>query len=72
MQNQKAYSAHPPALMRSTYAVSLTASSMPPFVTIARANAEKQVAVQGYLAHKKTLTPLGPPLDPRHRPTVGS
>ena len=28
--------------------------------------------VQGYLAHKETLTPLGPPQDPRHRPTVGS
>ena len=28
--------------------------------------------VQGYLAHKKTPTPLGPPQDPRHRPTVGS
>ena len=29
-------------------------------------------ARQGYLAHKKTPTPLGPPYDPRHRPTVGS
>ena len=28
--------------------------------------------VQGYLAHTKTPTPLGPPKDPRHRPTVGS
>jgi hypothetical protein len=28
--------------------------------------------VQGYLAHEKTPTPLGPPEDPRHRPTVGS
>ena len=28
--------------------------------------------VQGYLAHNKTPTPLGPPQDPRHRPTVGS
>ena len=28
--------------------------------------------IQGYLAHKKTPTPLGPPQDPRHRPTVGS
>ena len=27
---------------------------------------------QGYLAHKKTLTPLGAPKDPRHGPTVGS
>ena len=26
----------------------------------------------GYLAHKKSTTPLGPPEDPRHRPTVGS
>ena len=31
-----------------------------------------EVHIQGYLAHKKTLTPLGPPKDPRHRPTVGS
>jgi hypothetical protein len=28
--------------------------------------------VQGYLAHKKTSTPLGPPQDPRHRPSLGS
>ena len=28
--------------------------------------------VQGYLAHKKTLTPLGLPQGPRQRPTVGS
>jgi hypothetical protein len=28
--------------------------------------------LQGYLVHKKTPTSLGPPLDPRHRPTVGS
>ena len=28
--------------------------------------------VQGYLAHKKILTPLGPPQDPTHRPTAGS
>jgi len=28
--------------------------------------------LQGYLAHKKTPTPLGPPYDLRHRPTVGS
>ena len=28
--------------------------------------------VQGYLAHKKTPTPLGPPQDPWYRPTVGS
>jgi len=26
--------------------------------------------LQGYLAHKKTPTPLGPPEDPRHRLTV--
>ena len=30
------------------------------------------VSAQGYLAHTKTPTPLGPPQDPRHRPTVGS
>ena len=28
--------------------------------------------VQGYLAHKKTPTPLGQPYDPRHSPSVGS
>ena len=28
--------------------------------------------VQGYLAHKETPAPLGPPEDPRQRPTVGS
>ena len=30
------------------------------------------ITMQGYLAHKKTPTPLGPPKDPRHRPAVGS
>ena len=30
----------------------------------------KTGTVQGYLAHKKTPTALGPPLDPRHRATV--
>ena len=29
-------------------------------------------SVQGYLAHKKTPTPLGPPWGSRHHPTVGS
>ena len=28
--------------------------------------------LQGYLAHKKTPTPLGHPYGPRHSPTVGS
>ena len=28
-------------------------------------------ALQGYLTHKKMPNPLGPPYDPRHRPTVG-
>jgi len=28
--------------------------------------------LQRYLAHKKTPTPLGPPQDPRRRPTEGS
>ena len=28
--------------------------------------------LQGYLAHKKTPTPLGQPHDPRHSPNVGS
>ena len=30
------------------------------------------IELQGYLAHKKTPNPLGPPRDPRQRPTVGS
>ena len=29
-------------------------------------------AVHGYFAHEKQPPPLGPPQDPRHRPTVGS
>ena len=29
-------------------------------------------AVYGNLVHKKPSNPLGPPQDPRHRPTVGS
>ena len=33
---------------------------------------ERLPKVQGHLAHKKTPTPLGPPLDPWHGPTVGS
>jgi len=28
--------------------------------------------LQGYLAHKKTRNPLGPPYGPRHGPNVGS
>ena len=28
--------------------------------------------LQGYLAHKKTHPPLGPPEAPEHRPTVGA
>ena len=28
--------------------------------------------IQGYVAHKKTSTPLGPPYNTTHRPTVGS
>ena len=28
--------------------------------------------LQGYLPHNKTPSPLGPPYDPRHRPTVWS
>ena len=31
-----------------------------------------KMPLQGNLAHKKTPTPLGPSLDPGHRPTVGS
>jgi len=33
---------------------------------------QSKVVVQGYLAHKKTPPPLGPPKGPRHSPTVGS
>ena len=33
---------------------------------------EQPVALEGYLAHTKTPTPLGPPYDPGHSPTVGS
>jgi hypothetical protein len=33
--------------------------------------ADPRDTIQGYLAHTKTPTPLGPPLNPRHRPTVG-
>ena len=32
----------------------------------------RYVELQGNLAHEKTPTPLRPPQDPRHRPTVGS
>jgi len=31
-----------------------------------------EAAIQENLAHSKTPIPLGPPLDPRHRPTAGS
>ena len=34
--------------------------------------APPRLPFQGYLTHKKTPTPLGPPQDPRHMPTVGS
>jgi hypothetical protein len=30
-----------------------------------------QAGLQGYLAHKKPPTPLGPPKGPRHKSTVG-
>ena len=33
---------------------------------------QRGLHLQGYLAHKKTPTPLGPPWDPRYWPTVGS
>ena len=33
---------------------------------------KKSFSVQGYLAHKKEPPPLGPPYDPRYRPTEGS
>ena len=33
---------------------------------------QRIVRVQGYLVHKKTPTPLGPPQDPAHGPTGGS
>ena len=31
-----------------------------------------RVSSQGYLAHEKVPSPLGPPLDPRYSPTAGS
>ena len=31
-----------------------------------------EVSLQGYLTHKKTSIPVGPPSDPTHRPTVES
>ena len=33
---------------------------------------ERELAVQGYLAHKKTPNPLGLLQGPKQRPTVGS
>ena len=47
--------------------------SLPPYMktTLIRSSAWS-FAVQRYLAHKKTPTPLGPPFDPRHMPTAGS
>ena len=32
----------------------------------------RRTILQGYIAHKKLPTPLAPPKDPRHTPTVGS
>ena len=32
----------------------------------------RELAYMGYLAHKKTPAPLGPPQDPWQRPTEGS
>ena len=37
-----------------------------------RRNATAVERIQGHLAHKTTPTPLGPPYDPGHGPTVGS
>ena len=37
-----------------------------------RPTTPQEPTVQGNLARKKTPTPLGPPQDPRHRPTEGS
>ena len=34
--------------------------------------ARQRYPCTGYLSHEKTPTPLGTPLDPRHRPTVES
>ena len=33
---------------------------------------DKKKRAQGYLAHKKQLSPLGPPYEPRYSPIVGS
>ena len=37
-----------------------------------RGTSSTRTTVQGYLAHKKTPPPLGPPYNPRHGYTVGS
>ena len=37
-----------------------------------QAGGRNRHCLQGYLAHEKMPTPLRPPKDPRHRPTVGS
>ena len=37
-----------------------------------KSNPMQNFNLQGYLAHEKTPTPLGPPWDPRQIPTVGS
>jgi hypothetical protein len=46
-----------------------SATQRQPFRIAAR---NLSVCKMGHLAQNKTLAPLGPPLDPRHRPTVGS
>jgi hypothetical protein len=37
-----------------------------------RGSPSASLPVQGFLAHKKTPMPLGPPYDPKHGPTAGS
>ena len=50
--------------------LSLSSSPHPPLRGGCSVSCE--VLLQGYLAHKERITPLGPAQDPRHRPTVGS
>ena len=53
--------------LNSLFQVALYLPSYSLSISLSRA-----LGVQAYLAHKKTPTLLGPPWDPRHRPTVGS
>ena len=43
-----------------------------PGESLDHSHSHSQASVQGYLAHEKAPTPLGPPQDPRPRPMVGA